>query len=685
MAFRKLTDETPQLVKSHHRRDIDGLRAVAVMGVILHHAGVSLVGSGFAGVDIFFVISGFLIGGIVATEMEHGEFSWHRFYARRARRILPMLFVVILVSLMMGWITMTPEQLRYFGGGAISTLMFLSNLWFYNQIDYFNPDAAEDPLIHTWSLAIEEQFYIFLPVLLFLIWRFGARVRVCVLTALAFVSFVVTLEIGPDDPMAAFYLIHARAWELLAGVLAALGFSRAQAVGRAAGLFADVGFALVVVGLFLVPHSALWPGPWTLLPVGGTVLLVLYGHRTSLARSVLQLPLVVSIGLISYSAYLWHQPIIGFLAIHDSKPEDWVGIGLLVLATLALAALTWQLIEQPFRNGVARSRSGHLTLWIAGIFIAGFAIGGHATKGYPLRVPPEVREMLAWSASVPESYRRCIGGRKEGERLDPASACIHGANEAPPIVAIWGDSHAAVLANPLGNALAVAGIGLRELSASSCMPVSGVRNTALKRAEYCAVHNSLMMDYMLADPNLRVVVIFAYWNSYAESRDFNNKAGAIVRDKLVAVPLDKPDQMLDEERIAALAVLMKGDLLRLVRAGKRVIILGPIPEPGFDLPDRLGRDMWLGIDSAKHMEYPEEAFADYAALAKSIITSAASELPSVTLLDPAPLFCKAGATCSLVKNGEPLFFDSNHLSLAGSALVVPYLAEAVKAALEPGD
>lgn len=668
-----------------YRRDIDGLRAFAVMGVILHHAGVALVGSGYAGVDVFFVISGFLIGGIVAGEMAEGRFSWRRFYARRARRILPALFLVILVTLAVGWFTMTPEQLRYFGGGAISTLLFLSNVWFYNRIDYFNPDAAEDPLIHTWSLAVEEQFYIVLPILLFLIWRFGPRVRVAVLVVLAVVSFAAAVVTGPDDPMAVFYLIHARAWELLAGVLAAFGFARAQAVGRAGGRLADLGLVLVLAGLFVVPHSALWPGPWTLLPVGGAVLLVLYGHQPSVARWVLRLPPVVGVGLVSYSAYLWHQPILGFLAILDHKPADWAAIGLVILATLALATLSWRFVEQPFRHGLASRRPGRLTLWAAGLTIAGFAIGGHVTEGYPSRVSPEVREMLAWSQSVPETYKRCIGGRKEGERLDPATACIHGAPDTPPSVAIWGDSHAAVLANPLGKALAADGVALTELSGSSCMPIPEVRNTALKRAEYCSVHNALMLDHMLADPALKVVVIFAYWNSYAEARDYDNRAGALVRDRLVAVPLGAPDDMPDDQRLAALTALLRDSLERLTQAGKRVVILGPIPEPGFDLPDRLGRDLWLGLDPAAHAEFPEAAFADYAAAARRLLADAARDVPGVTILDPGPLFCTPGATCRVVRDGQPLFFDANHLSLAGSALVVPPLAEAVRAALAPAD
>lgn len=440
---------------------------------------------------------------------------------------------------------------------------------------------------------------------------------------------------------------------------------------------------LVVAGLFVVPPSALWPGPWTLLPVGGSVLLVLYGHSASVARRVLQLPPVVGIGLVSYSAYLWHQPILGFLGILDRKPADWTGIGLVILATLALSALSWRFVEQPFRHGIAANRRGSLVLWLSGLAIAGFAIGGHVTEGYPSRVSPEVREMLAWSGSVPATYRSCIGGRQEGERLDPATACVHGAKDVPAAVAIWGDSHAAVLANPLGQALATEGIGVRELSGSSCMPITDVRNTALKRAEYCAVHNRLMLDHMVNDPDLRVVVIFAYWNSYAEARDFDNRAGALVRDRLVAVPLDQPDDMPDADRLAALAGLLRGDLDRLVAAGKRVVILGPLPEPGFDLPDRLGRDLWLGLDPAGHEEYPEPAFTDYATSARTMLTDAARDLPGVTVLDLAPLFCTPGAVCRLVRDGQPLFFDGNHLSLAGSALVIPPLAKAVLGLLRP--
>lgn len=660
-----------------YRRDIDGLRAFAVMGVILHHAVGARVGSGYAGVDIFFVISGFLIGGIIADEMAAGSFSWRRFYARRALRILPTLFFVILITLAVGWFTMTPNQLRYFGGGAISTLFFMSNIWFYNRIDYFNPEAAEDPLIHTWSLAVEEQFYIVLPVLMFLLWRFRPRMRNAVLMLLALSSFGTTVATGTDAPMAIFYLIHARAWELLAGVFAALWFAPAQAVGNVGRVLADLGLILIVLALFIVPVSAVWPGPWTFLPVCGAVLLMLYGHQKSLARWVLSLLPIAGLGLISYSAYLWHQPVLGFLAIIDRKPSDYMEIGLAVIIILGLAALSWRFVEQPFRQGLAAHPKARLTLWAGALAIAGFAVGGHVSKGYETRVPTDVREVLSWTKSVPDTYRLCIGGRKEGQRLDPKAACVHGVEGLAPSLAIWGDSHAAVLAAPLGQAITENGLSIRELSASSCPPISSVRLTALKRPKYCPVHNRLMLNHMVNDPDLRLVVIFSYWNSYVESRDFDNRAGVLVRDLLVAVPLDEPDDMPDAQRIVALTELMRADLRLLVAAGKQVVLVLPIPEPGFNLPDRLARDLWMGVDPARHSSIPEAAFADYAAAAQYMLESASMGLPGVTVYDPAPLFCTKGADCKLVRDGKPLYFDKNHLSLEGSALVAPPLATIV--------
>lgn len=668
-------------VAAGHRKDIDGLRAIAVLGVILHHAGVSAITAGYAGVDIFFVISGFLIGGIILRDKEAGRFSYRTFYARRARRILPALFFVILCTFPFAWNLMTPEQLRYYGGAAISTLIFLSNVWFYYRVDYFNPQAAEDPLIHTWSLGVEEQFYIALPLIILAVWRFGQRRLVLLLGLLFIASLAAAMVLGQTRPQEAFYMLHTRAWELLAGVFAAMvrrsDFRASAPMSEAASL---LGLGLIVGSFFLVPESAAWPGGLTVVPVIGSVLVVTFADRAALARRVLEWHPMVWVGLISYSAYLWHQPILGFLAILNIRLQGVVEVAVFVLATMALAWASWAFVEQPFRHGLAARVSGKLILGAAAVLIAAFAIGGHVTKGYPARMDAAVLEMLAWQNAVPETYRRCIGGRREGERLNPETACVHGAPGVAPEVALWGDSHAAVLAAPLGEALAGQGKAVIELSGSSCMPVSGVRNTALKRAEYCEIHNRLMLDHMVQDQAIKTVIIMGFWNSYVESRDYDNQAGFVERDKLVAVPTgeDIPD---DATRIARLTAHMRADLQQLVKAGKRVVLLDPLPEPGFNLPDQLARRLWLGQPTGDVEAFPAAAFEDYSVKARKMLADAAQGLNGVSVVDLSALFCD-GAVCHVVADGKPLFFDGNHLSTAGSALVVPQLAKALNLGAE---
>lgn len=520
-----------------YRRDIDGLRAFAVLGVILHHAGVTAISGGYAGVDVFFVISGFLIGGIVVTERASGRFTYRGFYARRARRILPALVAVILATLPFAWALMTPEQLRYFGGGALSTLIFLSNVWFYNRIDYFNPRAGEDPLIHTWSLGVEEQFYILLPILLLALWRTGPRVTAMALAALALASLGWTLATSRDLPLEAFYLLHTRAWELLAGVLAALARPRLGAISPALrGLLATAGLVAVIASFFITPTGVPWPGDWTILPVAGAVLIMLFGDAPSPARAVLALPPVVGVGLVSYSAYLWHQPILGFLALEGWHPHGLSSTAVILVATLVLASLSWRFVEEPFRRGRIPLHLSRRVLGAGMAVIAVFAIGGHVTKGYPFRLPPEVRSVLAWSDIRPATFQKCIAIRREGDRMNPENACIHGAPGVAPRVAIWGDSHAATLAAPLGDALAAQGAALRELTMSSCQPIPGLINVGQSRARECTAQNGAMLDWLVTTDSVDTVVLYAFWNSYIRHADFDNGRATVSKTACFPCP-----------------------------------------------------------------------------------------------------------------------------------------------------
>ena len=660
---------------TEYRREIDGLRAFAVMGVILHHAGLSAVEGGYAGVDVFFVISGFLIGGIVVSEWATGRFSYRAFYARRARRILPALLAMIFVTLPFGWALMTPEQLRYFGGGALSALAFLSNVWFYNRIDYFNPRAGEDPLIHIWSLGVEEQFYILLPILLLLLLRLGRGVTVAALAALAAASLVWTLRTSSDWPLESFYLLHTRAWELLAGVLAALARPRLLALplGLRGGL-ATAGLAAVIASLVLTPAGVPWPGGWTVLPTLGAVAIVLFGDVPSPARAVLTLPPVVAVGLVSYSAYLWHQPILGFLALEGWHPRSLAATTAIVAATLALSALSWRFVEEPFRRGRLPRRPARLVLGAGIALIVAFAVGGHVTKGYPQRIPPEVREVMAWSDTRPTTFETCLAIRREGVQMDPEKACVHGAPGTAARVAIWGDSHAATLAAPLGEALAADGFALRELTMSSCQPIPGLVNIGQDRSRQCTLQNAAMLKWLVATDSVDTVVLYAFWNSYILHADFDNGRGDLVEDRLFSLPEGAPADLDEAARLAGIESRLTAALSALTAAGKRVVLLMPLPNPGFDVPDVLARGLWRQGVLEDRMGVPEANFRAYSEPSVRLM-QAACVASGATCLDLSAAFCD-GTQCLAVDGGKPLYFDANHLSLIGAARVVPALVAA---------
>jgi len=660
----------------NYRHEIDGLRAIAVMGVILYHVGLKSISAGYAGVDVFFVISGFLIGGIIFRQRANGTFSYRNFYARRARRILPALFTVILFSALAGLLTMMPHTLRYFGGAAMSTLLFVSNIWFFEVIDYFNPAALKDPLIHTWSLAVEEQFYFFVPLLFGLLWRFGAKTLFWVFAALALISLTTAILTNADSPMAAFYLIHTRAWELFAGVLAALVFPKLSVNARRSGWLANLGLLLILGGLGLIPAHVPWPGGWTIIPVAGTVLVLLFGQAPSLARTALTLRPLTIIGLISYSAYLWHQPVISFLDLSGHPLSDWPQAIATVAAILAASWLSWRYIEQPFRSGSTLSKSfARGSLILAGLGIAAFSIGGHITKGYPDRMPPEVHELLAYAKSQPPTYKKCLAVRKTVTDLEISKRCIHGAKTTPS-VAVWGDSHAALLSQPLGTALGEHGMALQELTLSSCQPIPNMLNFGQTRAAKCGQFNAQVMDYLLATSTLKTIILHATWGSYISNEDSSSWVGDLLEDNLYSYPSNKSPLMSDIERKNAISVELGRAITALRKAGKTVILVQAVPSPGFNPTKYYGRNLWYGEKLDQNIGFDQALFSQSPMDVHEFIFDVANNAGAI-VFDPQNQFCQDGI-CYVIKNGEPLYFDGSHLSLPGLALVVPSLADVVK-------
>lgn len=386
--------------KLMYRPEVDGLRAVAVLAVMLFHADIPGFPGGFVGVDVFFVISGYLITGILLRELDSGSFSIIAFYERRVRRILPALFLVLLVCIPVGWFVMAPSALQRLGQSLVAVTVFVSNILFWQTTNYFTA-TVENPLLHTWSLGVEEQFYIFFPLFLWCVWRYARRWLGWAMVLVAVLSLAISqwgVQSGRVTP--AFYLSPTRAFELLLGALVASAALRGRIPdpgARISALLAWAGLGVIVWAVAMFSRDTPFPGWHALAPSAGAAMVLAFAHADSLLGRLLSWRFMVGIGLISYSAYLWHQPVFAFTRIAGWRPGLPANLGLIVVS-LSLAWLSWRYVEHPFRDRTRMSRRAVFG-W-AGVVSAGvLGVGTFlvATNGVASRYTPE--ELRWWRYS----------------------------------------------------------------------------------------------------------------------------------------------------------------------------------------------------------------------------------------------------------------------------------------------
>lgn len=368
-----------------YRKEIDGLRALAIVPVILFHAGIPGFGGGFVGVDVFFVISGYLITSILLAEKQAGSFSIIQFYERRARRILPALFFVILTCLPFAWWLMTPHQLNEFSQSLVAVSLFASNFLFWKQSDYFDASSELKPLLHTWSLAVEEQYYVIFPALLYVIWRFGKKRTALVLSLGALASLICAQLFAEQYQAATFYLLHTRAWELFMGGVIAIYFSTGRTLSaEKTRHLGTLGMAMIAASIVLFDKNTPFPSLYALLPTVGAGLIILCSKPENLSGKLLGSKLFVAVGLVSYSAYLWHQPILAFLRIYNDNLELSIldlalMLGILVPATY----FSYRFVEKPFRSRSTTSKGFVFAFSLAGIVLFAWAgMVGYKNNGF---------------------------------------------------------------------------------------------------------------------------------------------------------------------------------------------------------------------------------------------------------------------------------------------------------------
>ena len=449
---------------SKYRPDIDGLRAIAVMLVVIFHAFPEAMPGGFIGVDIFFVISGFLITGIVVRELDQKRFSLLAFYNRRIRRIFPALIVVLCVTMVLGWLWMLPAAYAQLSSDVFASAAFFANIALLLQSGYFDVESAKKPLLHLWSLGIEEQFYLFWPLLLMLV----ARLRLSMLAAVSVVgvaSFVLNVALIGSNPVATFYLPFTRAWELLAGAALACGWNQLSQASTASNLRASIGVVLIVAAAGVLDTKSAFPGWWAILPVAGAALL-LSAPATWFCRSLLASPPLVWIGLISYPLYLWHWPLLVFCGIIKFAPLTLLERGLVVGLSFALAWATYRFIEIPFRFGrpsplkILSLCSGMVLIAVAG----GVVVEG---RGFDFRLPPEIRELVhVRTDSSKWRFHECL--LDLSHEMSYADSCVD--RDRRPLILVWGDSTAGALLPGLRKVQEVGDFGIAQFTSTSCIP-----------------------------------------------------------------------------------------------------------------------------------------------------------------------------------------------------------------------
>jgi peptidoglycan/LPS O-acetylase OafA/YrhL len=657
-----------------YRPEVDGLRALAVVPVVLFHAGLGLFSGGFVGVDVFFVISGYLITGILLADLAAGRYSIARFYERRARRILPALFVMLLACLPLAWALMLPSELAAFGKSLLGTLGFASNVTFWLEEGYFTTASEYKPLLHTWSLAVEEQFYLAFPLLLLVLRRCRRRTMAAVLGAACLASFALCLVAAYHFQTANFFLAPTRAWELLAGSLCAL--AGRQDHRRGAGWLGWAGIALIVGSIVLLDGFLPYPSHFTLPTVVGTVLLILFARADAGAGRVLAAPPLVGVGLISYSLYLWHQPLLVFARLRDPAPPAPALMAGLCLAALLLAWASWRFVEQPFRrrSGLGAPRPALALAGLAALALAAcglFAVvsGGMAGRAAPTRDP----HLLAFVAS---GTRPAVPPFACPERAGLVAPCLAVAAPGASLrIGLFGDSHAEA-ALPGFTALARSrGMDLTYAALGGCPPLLG--GYVLNGNSPPATCPRLAERQLAAARAARLDAVFlvARWTLYAEGDPLSDKGYLLAR---TAWPLH-PTRAASR---AALAPLVAQTVAAYRRAGIRVILVAQVPQQQIAV-DRV--IPWLAYRPPADLAaliaasaVPVRASAAFSAAADAALAGAVQ--PGVTFARfDAPF--RTGNHFAWGDGRAAWYTDRSHLSATGARRLEPAIAAALDAAM----
>lgn len=653
-------------LKSHatYRAEVDGLRALAILPVVLFHIDVSGFGGGYVGVDVFFVISGYLITSLIQRELDQGQFSFLRFWERRARRILPALTVVVLFSFAAGCFILIPSDLENWGRSAFTQSLFASNILFWLQSGYFDADAESKPLLHTWSLAVEEQFYFFFPFALFVLSLFSRSLRVWTIASALLFSFALSVWGVANHPNATFYLLPTRGWELLLGALIALAprsSSEALAAHSRNEALSWVGLVAIAAAVLTYDTETPFPGWAALLPCIGTAAIIwANGTRLTFLGRMLSTAPLVQIGLISYSLYLWHWPLIVFIDYASFDELTLLDKSAIIALSIVLAWLSWKFVENPIRRRVLLRKRTHLAAAAAtGLLVAGgLGLSAELASGYPSRLPADARRYAAGAVDGNPRGKECHSiSVKLVEPIKPCRLGATGSNDNPELL-VLGDSHASALMPVLDAMAAEYSVPAWFASYSGCPPIQGVFSTG-KQNDGCPKFNQTVLR-LAEEHKIQHLVLIANWSLYTEGEE-SGEMEWLISDAQSNSQSPQDPRVVFEKRFTE-------TLDALLQHGFTVWIVKQVPLQRFLPPVRLTQVSLYGGDP-NSVGRPLSEHVARQSFVNSVLEKI--EHARVHLLDPAALLCAEDGMCKTARNGHSLYKDEHHLSRFGALQMRP--------------
>ncbi|MEE9494794.1 MAG: acyltransferase family protein [Gammaproteobacteria bacterium] len=638
-----------------YRSDIDGLRALAVIPVVLFHAGYDWIPGGFVGVDVFFVISGYLISSIISREMAQGVFTFRGFYERRLRRIIPALLIVLFATLLVGYFLLLPDEYITLSESTASALGFVPNIYFFATAStYFGLDIVTAPLLHTWSLGIEEQFYLFFPVIVFLLYKYKKQGWIIpVIAALFIASILANILFAGVQTKFTFYMLPTRAWELLAGVLLSLGFLPEVRNKLFANLISMAGLVLILGAMLALDETAIFPGVNAIYPVLGAVFIIYANtHRETVVSRLLSNKVFVWIGLISYSLYLWHWPVTVYTKLIWDSPLSQLFV---VCVSVLLAAISYHYIESRYRK---RERKISILrtlkeLGFASIVISMAAAAIYFNGGLMDRVPDAVNSI---------AYKKNYGGDIKNcepfiEGNDRANLCQLGNPKAPPEFVVWGDSHAIAISPALDEAARELGVSGYTMTSGGCRALLGVYR---KSKDRCLKFNNQAMSFIKANPSIKVVFLVGYWRLPLLGESYDNSNFLIIDEQTKFSSPAENRRVFERGLHRTLAAL----------TGYKVVVVEDIPEIGSQfgkaIANHLARETWLGRNTFTYRVFHDEADA----YSKAFLEITENLPEGSDYIKIKPQLCN-GLECKLIIDGELVYADGDHLSGYGAQLLKP--------------